>query len=121
MKTRRVLKYKLSNDPFPEDIPLPYNTDILTVINQYEQLTVYADVPDEEPAMLMCNFRFHKVMMGATIPDNPGRYIGTVALNAGQYIIHVYLSRPQGSVFTTPEAKEERKSPWSGIGEWKRD
>lgn len=68
-------------------IELPQNAQVLTVGVQYGDLYLWAAVDPEEP---LRKWKFSVYGTGRQIPDNPGKYLGTVQLNGGAFVFHVF-------------------------------
>jgi hypothetical protein len=89
----KVYKYQLNKFEPVQFLELPLGSSILSVLNQYEELVVYALV--HESAINQA----HKldVMMTGQDFDLPpkGRFVGTVGFQSNRYVIHVFEENPE--------------------------
>jgi hypothetical protein len=88
MKT--VYKYLL---PFNDDIylELPKNAQILSAVNQYEEIVIYALVDPEETCLRVHTFRI--VGTGHIIGHNDlehYHFLNTVSLRKGALMFHIF-------------------------------
>lgn len=82
---RKIHKYQLKNAD--EVVSFPFGSNILTVHQQHNEVYVWADVDSREPVRE--NRRFALRMTGESVPTD-GTYLGTVHLNDGRHVIHVF-------------------------------
>ena len=68
------------------EVELPWGAKILSVANQRENIAMWAEVNDTHEKVSRL---FHVVLTGASAPA-PARYIGTVMLDGGNFVVHVY-------------------------------
>lgn len=88
---RVIHKYSLGRHVFEETravtIPMPPASVVLSVDNQYNTITLWANVlvegDDAEPHV------FYVVPTGGNVPNN-GVYLGTVMLDEGTVVGHIY-------------------------------
>lgn len=71
---------------------MPNNARILCVKNQYGSLCLWAEVDDQWPTVF---WTFMLVGTGKEVPESAGEYIGTVLLDEGDLVLHVYHSTPR--------------------------
>ena len=87
----RIWKYQLNKDINREDriniIEMPKGAEILCVKNQYNCPTLYAKVMPYYSEIELREFKMAHT--GETILDE-WKYIGTVLLDDGEYVLHIY-------------------------------
>lgn len=91
MITRRVLRYRLDITD-TVDIALPAGAVVLSVgppRDGTDQLDMWAEVA-EYPGLDQERRSFRVVGTGNPMPDDCGRFVGTVPLYNGQLIFHVF-------------------------------
>lgn len=72
---------------------MPANAEVLCVQSQNGNPCLWALVNSDEP---MVEMRYFKVYgTGHSIPENPGKYIGTFQLQSGAFVFHVF--EPDGN------------------------
>lgn len=86
--SRRIYKYKLTNVG-ENIIHLPSHSRILSVINQNEAVTVYAEVYNTDTKTKP--IKIYVCQTGDETPKGASVFLGTVVLARGSYILHVYL------------------------------
>lgn len=82
----RIFKYKLEPTE-TQFIKLPVNSKILSVIEQHQQIVLYAIVDDEAPMGISA--RISIVATGDNIVNN-GKFLDTVKLLNGELVFHVF-------------------------------
>lgn len=85
---KRIFEYNLRSNDYR--VEMPEGAKILTVREQFGNICIWAEIDPEQPMV----FRYFEVL-GArqTIPESMGQsreYIGTVALEGGKLIFHIY-------------------------------
>jgi hypothetical protein len=86
---KAVWKYELS----PETaVRMPQEAKVLTVQTQSGKPCLWAEVDPARPTVLR---RFATYGTSHTMPDEPGRYIGTFQLETG-FVFHVYEPATDG-------------------------
>lgn len=85
-----VYKYPLALRA--RSIDLPKGSEILSVANQGERIVLYALVDPEQPIEPRS---IEIILTGEEIvtPQFLGRFVGTVLLDAGAFVVHVYEPR----------------------------
>lgn len=68
-------------------IRMPHESKILHVNTQRETVCMWAEVDPSLPQVLR---RFCVYGTGHQMPDDPGRYIGSIMLQDGDLIFHIY-------------------------------
>lgn len=86
--TRKVYKYELSSDS-EQVIDLPIKSKILSVVNQHEKIVLYVSVNDSEKETRP--IRVYLCGTGQNIPPRADVFLGTVSLQHGNVMIHVFL------------------------------
>lgn len=87
MKT--IYKYPLNLGR--QVVLLPLGARVLTAQVQHETICLWAEVADPEGKKERRTFNV--VGTGHPIPNNPGVYIGTVQMQEGRFVWHVYEER----------------------------
>ena len=82
---KAIWKFTLSESE--KQFSMPTGARILSADEQHGQVCIWAEV---DPAMDPEDRRFSVYGTGHGLPDNPGRFIGTVKLASGAFIMHVY-------------------------------
>lgn len=85
-----VFKYPLT--PRSHVVELPKGAEILSVANQAETIVLYALVDPEQPVEPRA---IEIILTGEEIvtPQYLGRFIGTVMLGGGSFVVHVFEPR----------------------------
>ena len=83
-----IWKFKIDNTLFLNKVSMPIEATILSVGEQYDELCIWAQV---NPELRTEEKEFYCVATGTNVPDDAGRFLGTVLFYNGQYVIHVYL------------------------------
>jgi hypothetical protein len=85
---QRILKYELTLTA--SQLIDIQSVNILSTIEQSNNIAVYALVDPELPVV---HYRFHIIGTGSTAKIRDQKYLGTVKLNQGQLVFHVYYKR----------------------------
>lgn len=83
MKT--IWKYELAT--LRQTIPMPVGARILSAAAQGTSICVWVEV---DPSTNYENVTLVTVLTGHPMPDVPMTFIGTVLLNEGMMVVHVY-------------------------------
>lgn len=86
----QIRKYLL--DKSHTAIDLPHGTQVLSVANQKGKVAMWASVPSEPGPQE--EYLFRSVCTGEVM-ESPavGRFIGTVLLEDGEFVVHVWASK----------------------------
>ncbi len=84
--TKVVFKYRLALKPIQE-VTMPKGARILHFGNQYEFLTIWAEVDSDAPFVQRY---FQIVATGGHFPEPEYNYIGTATFNGGNHVWHLY-------------------------------
>lgn len=90
MEPKVIWKFELSIENCGElqEVDMPDGALLLSVINQAEKVIVYALVEPEKAARKR---KFKVLMTGQTFkPDMNIHFVGTVALDGGAFVVHVF-------------------------------
>ena len=85
----KIFKYELKVIEF-QLIQLPFNSKVLCVKNQRDNLVLYAEVPDK----VNVSYRSLAINIfgtGCIIPEHGLEYIDTVLTHDGTYAWHIYI------------------------------
>lgn len=85
MKT--IWKYTLNLATLPQMIEMPFGAQLLDMQMQNGEMQLWALV---DPTHIKTNRKFVTYMTGGTLPDNPGKYLGTVQRFDGALIYHMF-------------------------------
>lgn len=88
----RVFKYKLAIEDH-QKLTLPSRCTILSVINQNEEVVLYAKVNDEEKNTSDIDIYIHGT--GHEVEREADLFLGTVALRNDALILHVFADSSQ--------------------------
>lgn len=88
----RVFKYKLAIEDH-QKLTLPVHSTILSVINQNEEVVLYAKVNDEQKNTSDIDIYIHGT--GHEVAKEADLFLGTVALRNGVFILHVFADSAQ--------------------------
>jgi len=83
----KIYKYELPSSG-KHILPLPYNSEILGVLNQHESLVLYAHVDLEQSKMEDRTFVI--LMTGQSIDSGTNKFIGTVLFAERDFTVHVF-------------------------------
>ncbi len=84
---KRIFKYPLDLTSF-QTVQLPVGSKIISVGNQCNKLRMWVEVDPEQR-----DTQTRKIVVvgtGHTLPDVELRFIGTVPINEGTFIWHIY-------------------------------
>lgn len=95
MANRSIYKYPIDiNDT--QTLTLPKGSEILSVINQYDNACIYAIVDTEtketEEYSLECYGTGHTIRH-----DSSYKFLGTVAMLGGNFVYHVFYKKMQSN------------------------
>jgi hypothetical protein len=82
-----IYKYTLSTTGMT-DIYVPAGSKVLSVQDQYGQLTIWFLVPSTTGQSV--TRRFHSYMTGDYIHQEPGEHVGSVLFDGGAFVVHVF-------------------------------
>lgn len=66
---------------------MPFGAKVLFASMQNSDLCLWVEVDDEEKLQ---NRKFRIYGTGHTLPDDPGRYLGTFIMHNGALVFHIY-------------------------------
>lgn len=69
-------------------IDMPFGAEVMTVQNQNEKACIWVMVNSDNTIKVPRTFFIHGT--GHTIPNDPGRYIGTFQVHKGTLVFHVF-------------------------------
>lgn len=88
---RSVYKYPIEIDD-TQTLILPRGAEILSVINQFEEVCIYALVDTEtdetEKYSLQCYGTGHTIRH-----DSSYKFLGTVSMHSGHFVLHVFYKK----------------------------
>jgi hypothetical protein len=84
---RNVFKYALPASGYM-DFHVPQGTEVLSAQEQHSSLVLYVAQPDLAPCFE--SFRVYVVLTGGPVPDD-ARYLNTVMMHGGDYVVHVFI------------------------------
>lgn len=84
--TDRIFKYPLPVRT-PAEVSMPEGAKVLCVDVQYGEVMLWARVDENAPEEVR---RFRTVPTGQPIPEEAGRYLGTVILVRGSIVLHIF-------------------------------
>jgi len=87
MKT--IWKYPIKTI-YRQEILMPPTSTILCVQVQGDEPCIWAEVDYQRQDHLNIEHIIYIYGTGGPLPDNPGQYIGTYQLDAGDLVFHVY-------------------------------
>lgn len=85
---RQIHKYTLSSFTDNSSVGMPQGAKILSVQEQHDSLVVWAEV-DESLKHVIRNFYVAKTGL-SYLPEEATNFVGTVQLQQGNYVVHVY-------------------------------
>jgi hypothetical protein len=89
---RTIHKFALLSGGITE-VVMPVGSVVLSVHNQGERLTLWAEVDDGHPIsepVERVRKIFFAAVTGGLVPKGPSRFLGTVLFHGGSYVAHVY-------------------------------
>lgn len=86
---KRVYKYEI--EALDITIQMPAEAQILHVAEQHGTMQLWAQIDPDRP---LYPRRFRTYGTGHDMPDNPGKFAGTMLVQDGNYVFHVYEVAP---------------------------
>lgn len=86
---KKLFKYIMSGKERMVEIPMPIGAKIISIGNQLEKISIWAEVETTAPNELRV---FHILSTGDELKQN-SKYIGTVVLRGGTSVSHIYEER----------------------------
>lgn len=82
----KIFKYHI-NIPGSDIIEMPEGSEILYVGNQYNSVFLWAKV---DSTRKLTKRKFIVCNTGDDLPANTKKFLGTVLLNEGSYVLHIF-------------------------------